>query len=156
MPDQNFIGGSWVDARGGATDEVLNPATGEVIAKVPSSDAADIDAAVESSAAAFDEWSSKTPRARSEILHKVGQDFRCNRESLHADVDASPCGLRGGRKVAHGPAETDQPFALGPWHPLEILERLAHARSDALELLLAGCVVAGQKLLGQPHGAEWE
>ena len=34
MPDQNFIGGSWRDARDGATDEVLNPATGEVLAKV--------------------------------------------------------------------------------------------------------------------------
>jgi 1-pyrroline dehydrogenase len=80
MPDQNFIGGAWVDARDGATDEVLNPATGEVLAKVPSSDAADIDAAVESSAAAFDEWSSKTPRARSEILHKVA-------DAIEADLD---------------------------------------------------------------------
>ena len=50
MPDQNFIGGSWVDARDGATDEVLNPATGEVLAKVPASDAADVDAAVDAAA----------------------------------------------------------------------------------------------------------
>ena len=46
MPDQNFIGGSWRDARDGATDEVVNPATGEVLAKVPSSGAEDVDAAV--------------------------------------------------------------------------------------------------------------
>ena len=31
MPDENFIAGSWVPAADGATDEVLNPATGEVI-----------------------------------------------------------------------------------------------------------------------------
>jgi 1-pyrroline dehydrogenase len=80
MPDQNFIGGSWVDARDGATDEVLNPATGEVLAKVPASDAADIDAAVESSAAAFDGWSSLTPRERSETLHKVA-------DAIEADLD---------------------------------------------------------------------
>jgi 1-pyrroline dehydrogenase len=71
MPDQNFIGGSWVDARGGATDEVLNPATGEVLAKVPASGAADVDAAVDAAGAAFETWSSMTPRGRSEILHRV-------------------------------------------------------------------------------------
>jgi len=80
MPDQNFIGGSWRDASSGATDEVLNPATGEVLAKVPSSDAADIDAAVEAAAAAFDEWSTMTPRGRSERLHKVA-------DAIEADLD---------------------------------------------------------------------
>jgi 1-pyrroline dehydrogenase len=80
MPDQNFIGGSWVDARSGAIDEVLNPATGEVLAKVPASDAADIDAAVDAAAGAFDEWSTMTPRGRSEILHKVA-------DAIEADLD---------------------------------------------------------------------
>ncbi|HEY3724028.1 MAG TPA: gamma-aminobutyraldehyde dehydrogenase [Acidimicrobiia bacterium] len=80
MPDQNFIGGSWVDARGGATDEVLNPATGEVLAKVPASGAEDVDAAVEAAAAAFDEWAAMTPRARSEHLHKVA-------DAIEADLD---------------------------------------------------------------------
>jgi len=80
MPDQNFIGGSWVDARSGAIDEVLNPATGEVLAKVPASDAADIDAAVDAAAAAFDEWSTMTPRGRSEILHRVA-------DAIEADLD---------------------------------------------------------------------
>jgi 1-pyrroline dehydrogenase len=80
MPDQNFIGGSWVDARDGATDEVLNPATGEVLAKVPSSGAAEVDAAVQAGAAAFDEWSGMTPRARSEQLAKIA-------DAMEADLD---------------------------------------------------------------------
>ncbi len=80
MPDQNFIGGTWVDARGGATDEVLNPATGEVLAKVPASDAADVDAAVEAAAGAFEAWSTMTPRGRSEVLHKVA-------DAIEADLD---------------------------------------------------------------------
>ena len=42
----NFIGGKWVPAQSGVTDEVLAPATGAVIASVPSSDAADVDAAI--------------------------------------------------------------------------------------------------------------
>ena len=34
MPHQNFINGNWVDAADGATDEVLNPATGAPIGAV--------------------------------------------------------------------------------------------------------------------------
>jgi acyl-CoA reductase-like NAD-dependent aldehyde dehydrogenase len=32
---QNFVGGEWIDATGGETMEVLNPAAGETIAEVP-------------------------------------------------------------------------------------------------------------------------
>jgi len=64
----NFIGGEWVPAQSGATDEVVAPATGEVIASVPSSDGADVDAAVRAATAAFGEWGTTTPRARSEAL----------------------------------------------------------------------------------------
>ena len=46
MAHLNFIGGKWVPAQSGATDEVVAPATGAVIASVPSSAAADVDAAV--------------------------------------------------------------------------------------------------------------
>lgn len=43
----NYIGGEFRAARSGAVDEVLDPATGEVIAEVASSDAADAADAVE-------------------------------------------------------------------------------------------------------------
>ena len=39
---QMFIGGEWVDAGGGETQTILNPATGEVIAQVPKATAEDI------------------------------------------------------------------------------------------------------------------
>ena len=42
---QNLIGGEWVDSAGGETMEVLNPATGEVIAEVPAATAEDVDRA---------------------------------------------------------------------------------------------------------------
>jgi 1-pyrroline dehydrogenase len=91
MPDQNFIGGSWVDARDGATDEVLNPATGEVLAKVPASDAADVDAAVDAAAGAFDAWSTMTPRGRSEILHKVADAIEGDLENIKR-IEMQNCG----------------------------------------------------------------
>ena len=43
---QILIGGEWVDAACGETMEVLNPATGEVIAEVPRCNAEDVDRAV--------------------------------------------------------------------------------------------------------------
>ncbi len=59
---ENLVGGEWVGAADGATMEVLNPATGETIAKVPSCSAADVDRAV----AAAKPWSSgPTQRCRS-------------------------------------------------------------------------------------------
>jgi 1-pyrroline dehydrogenase len=65
---QHFIDGSWRPARSGATDEVIDPATGRVITRVPSADAADVDDAVAAAAAAFGTWGKTTPRERSEKL----------------------------------------------------------------------------------------
>ena len=62
MPNQNFIDGALgrrpVAAR---TDDVVNPATGEVLAEVPASDGADVDDAVAAAKAAFDGWRTLTP-----------------------------------------------------------------------------------------------
>ena len=71
MLTDNYINGKFQPAIEGATDQVVNPATGKVIGDVASSSAADVDAAVQAAAAPFAEWSAKTPRERSEILHKV-------------------------------------------------------------------------------------
>ena len=68
VAQQNFIGGAWVAAADGATDEVLNPATGEVLAEVASGGAADADAAVAAALGAFETWGLTTPRERSEKL----------------------------------------------------------------------------------------
>jgi 1-pyrroline dehydrogenase len=67
---KNFIGGEWVGSDGG-TMEVLNPATGEVIAEVQRSTEADIDRAVEAAKRALPEWLEKTPKDRMELLLKL-------------------------------------------------------------------------------------
>jgi 1-pyrroline dehydrogenase len=82
MRNQNFIGGEWRDARAGAIDKVINPATGEVIDQVPSSEAADVDDAVRAARDAFPAWSSKTPRERSEALHKLASLIEGDLEEL--------------------------------------------------------------------------
>ena len=65
---KNYIGGKWVDAAGGETMEVLNPATGETIAEVPASTAEDADRAVEAAKEALPEWLETTPGERAVML----------------------------------------------------------------------------------------
>jgi 1-pyrroline dehydrogenase len=65
---KQFIGGEWVESSSGETLEVLNPATGEVIAEVPRSGEDDVDRAVEAAKKAWAEWQDKTPKDRMELL----------------------------------------------------------------------------------------
>src|SRR5436190_1087272 len=68
---QNCADGKAVDSASGGTIDVINPATGETIAGVPESTAADIDAAVEAAERAFaGDWGDTTPAERFELLSK--------------------------------------------------------------------------------------
>ncbi|MBU4337606.1 MAG: aldehyde dehydrogenase family protein, partial [Actinobacteria bacterium] len=53
----HWIAGAAVDSTGAGTQDVYNPATGEVIAQVALGSSGDVDAAVASGLAAFEEWS---------------------------------------------------------------------------------------------------
>jgi 1-pyrroline dehydrogenase len=79
---ENFIGGTFRPAKSGVMDEVLDPATGEVIAEVPSSDSVDVDDAVAAAASAFDAWSRTTPRERAEALLKLADVIEANQDEL--------------------------------------------------------------------------
>jgi aminobutyraldehyde dehydrogenase len=68
---QNLIGGDWVDSASGETMEVVNPATGEVIAEVPAATAEDVDRAVQAAKKALVEWRETTPGERQEYLLKL-------------------------------------------------------------------------------------
>lgn len=65
---RNVIGGRSVDASTSATSELINPTTGEVFAKAPISAKADVDAAYEAAAAAFEEWRETTPGERQKAI----------------------------------------------------------------------------------------
>ena len=76
----NFIGGSFVPTRSYLDD--FNPATEDVIAQIPDSDAGDVDAAVDAARAAFPSWS-RTPAAeRSRLLLKLADLIENNLEEL--------------------------------------------------------------------------
>src|SRR5271165_633817 len=63
----NFIDGERV-ASSGETEAVLNPATGEELARAPISSAEDVDHAVQAARRAFDAWSNTTPAQRAQAL----------------------------------------------------------------------------------------
>jgi betaine-aldehyde dehydrogenase len=79
---ENFIDGHFRAAAGGATEAVLNPATGEEIAQAPLSDGADIDAAVAAAKRAFESWSQTTPAARAEALLGLASSIEEHGEEL--------------------------------------------------------------------------
>lgn len=58
----HFVGGEWVPARSGDSLDVINPATGEVLRRVPRGAAADVADAVEAAARAFPAWRDTDPR----------------------------------------------------------------------------------------------
>jgi 1-pyrroline dehydrogenase len=62
--------------------DVINPATGEVVAAVPRCSAEDVDRAVAAAAKALPEWVDKTPKDRSELLHKLADVLEENAEEL--------------------------------------------------------------------------
>lgn len=67
---KNFIGGKWVASETDKFEEVTNPATKEVIARVPLSTKADVDYAVEVAQAAFEKWKNVAVPKRARILFK--------------------------------------------------------------------------------------
>jgi 1-pyrroline dehydrogenase len=81
---KNFVGGERVDSAGGATMEVLNPSTGDVIAEVARSTAEDADRAVEAAKNALPEWLETTPGERADMLFKLADLIEENAEELAA------------------------------------------------------------------------
>ena len=72
LPDQRlFIGGAYRDALSGETFETVNPATGEVLAKVQRAGQEDVDAAVAAAQEGFRVWSAMTGAERGRILMKA-------------------------------------------------------------------------------------
>src|SRR5216110_828999 len=77
-----LVGGKWVDATGGATHQVMNPATREPIGVVPEMGAADARRAIEAAAQAFPAWAAQTAKERAVILRRWYELLMANLEDL--------------------------------------------------------------------------
>jgi 1-pyrroline dehydrogenase len=78
-----FIDGKWVPGTGRDYQEIVNPATGKVIAEVPKGTEEDVNLAVRAARDAYEDvWRDSTPRDRSERLLKLADVLQENGEEL--------------------------------------------------------------------------
>ena len=77
-----YIDGTWVQANSGQTISVDNPASGEIIGKVPRLGAAETRKAIEAANRAFLPWSRKTAKERAGILRRWCDLMMSNQEDL--------------------------------------------------------------------------
>lgn len=84
LPTQAFIDGSFRAAQSGKTFDSINPATGEVLAKVAACDATDVDFAVGRARDAFEDgrWSKLHPSGRKAVLLKLTKLMKRNAREL--------------------------------------------------------------------------
>jgi phenylacetaldehyde dehydrogenase len=73
-PKKLFIGGRWVDAASGRTFDTIDPATGEVLARVAEAGPEDVDRAVAAARKSFDSgvWRGLPPAERAKALWRAG------------------------------------------------------------------------------------
>lgn len=82
QPLKNFINGQWVESESRSMEEVPNPATGEIIARVPISTRKDLDQAVEVAKEAFKTWKKVAVPKRARFLFRYQQLLIDNWEEL--------------------------------------------------------------------------
>lgn len=103
-----FIDGKFVDSTANDWIDLHDPATNEIITRVPKSTNDEMNAAVESSKRAFKSWSQTSILTRQQVMLKLQQIIRANmseiaknitREQGKTLVDAEGDVLRGLRKI---------------------------------------------------------
>ncbi len=72
--DKFYINGQWVNPIGQGTSDVVNPANGEISARVPVGNAEDVDAAVAAAKEAFKTWSQTSAAEREGFLRKLAAE----------------------------------------------------------------------------------
>ncbi len=84
----HFINGRRVEGRSGRYGEVVNPADGQLIARVPLASAAETASAVEAAAAAFPAWRDTPPMRRARVLFRFIQLLNDNMDELARLISA--------------------------------------------------------------------
>ena len=94
------IDGRWRDGSDGASEDVLNPATGESIGRVAHASRADLDEALEAASRGLREWRAVSPWERGAILKEAADRLRSD-----ADAIARTITLEQGKPLAEARVE---------------------------------------------------
>ena len=79
---QNYVGGKWVEAGGAELHDVVNPANGEVIARVPFSTASHLDEAVRAARKALPAWRGVSTIARARMLFTLREKLEARKDEI--------------------------------------------------------------------------
>ena len=84
MQGDLYIDGRWVKPVQGGTLPVINPATEEIVHRIPAGTAEDVDLAVKAARAAFDDgvWPRSTGKERARFLRAVAQGIKQRQAAL--------------------------------------------------------------------------
>ena len=96
----NYFAGEWRDSSAADWQDVVNPATGEVLAQVPLSSAAEVAQAIEAAAAAFPAWRRTPPEDRIQPLFRLKQLLEAHLDELSRIIT-----LENGKTLAESKAE---------------------------------------------------
>jgi succinate-semialdehyde dehydrogenase len=103
---KQYIDGEWVDASNGASWDVINPATEEVIRTVPYGNGDDAKRAIRAAARAFPGWRASTAYERAAILKRAADIMRARLDDL-ARTSVQECGKPSAQAKAEWGAVAD-------------------------------------------------
>jgi succinate-semialdehyde dehydrogenase / glutarate-semialdehyde dehydrogenase len=134
-PDTRLlIGGEWVDATGGRTLDVRNPATGDVIGKVAHASLADLDRALAATASGFQLWRNTSAHDRAATMRRAAALLR-----ERADAVARLLTQEQGKPLAEAKTEVLAGAGMIEWFAdegLRVYGRIVPSRNPAAQQLV--------------------
>ncbi|MGU3493613.1 aldehyde dehydrogenase [Xanthobacteraceae bacterium A53D] len=131
---RNYIDGTFIDTASAAID-VINPATGKVIGRVPEAASADIDRAVAAARAAQTDWERRPAIERAGFLRQISAKIRAHRVAL-ADILVKEQGKTQGLAQVEVDFTADYMDYMAEWARRIEGEVLTSDRPDETMLLL--------------------
>jgi succinate-semialdehyde dehydrogenase / glutarate-semialdehyde dehydrogenase len=114
LPTGMLVGGRWIPSSTGATFDVCDPATGELLVAVPDASVEDGLAALESVVSAAPGWAATPSRERAEILRRSFEGVMARREDFARLMSAEM-----GKPLAEARAEVDYGAEFLRWYSEE-------------------------------------
>ena len=129
-----YIDGRFLSGEGRKEQDVFNPASGEVIGKLPHATRADLDAALAAAERGFALWRRSSPMERSKVLRRVGELARERAQQIGRDIT-----LDQGKPLAESVGEVVACSEHADWHAEEcrrIYGRVIPARAEGVRQLV--------------------
>lgn len=129
-----YIDGEFIKGGGRKEQNIINPATDEVIGKLPHATREDLDRALASAQKAFESWKKSSPHERSKVLRRAAELLRERGEAIAANLVRDQ-----GKPLAEARAEVAVSPEHAEWHAEEarrIYGRVIPPRQDGVRQLV--------------------